>query len=382
MANNNIEQQIFDHLNKGNQVLIALPAHPNGDAVGAGLAMFDFLKKLEKQPEIVCAARDLAAFKFLPGSERIQKELAAVQSFVVAVNTEHTPLDELSYEVKDKRVEIFLKPKSGQYSETDVSFGSARFPYDLIITLDAPSLEHLGAVYENNTDLFFETPVINIDHHPGNEQYGEINLVDVTATATSEILAGLIENFEENLIDENIATNLLTGIVVETNSFQHVKTTPKAFLKASRLVSRGANQQQIIRELYKTKEISLLKLWGRALARLKAVPELSLTYTLLSQADLLKCEADQSDLPAVLKELTAALTESKLVLLLAETGEQTVAGRFSVHPTVRAQVLAAALGGQMINGSTGRFELPGRDLLAAEQEVLAKLQKIKEQAAL
>ena len=378
--NGDIEQQVFESINKANRVLIALPQNGGGDGLGAGLALFDFLKKLDKQPEVVCSGNGFAPYRFLPKISEIKKELDSFQSFVISLKTANAQLDELSYEVKPDRVDIFLKPKNGRFAADDLTFRSAKFPYDLIITLDCPSLEHLGNIYEKNTDLFFETPIVNIDHHPANEHYGQINLVDLTATSTSEILAVLIENFEEGLIDEGIATALLTGIIVETNSFQHAKTTPKAFLKASALVSRGARQQDIIKELYKTKNISLLKLWGRALARLREVPELGLTYSLVNHNDFVKSGATEQEVLGVMKELVGSLSGRKIILFLAETAPSQVVGYFHLHPSLKAQVVASALGGQMLNGSLGTVRAPvGAELLPFEQDILDKLQKIRDQ---
>jgi len=229
--------------------------------------------------------------------------------------------------------------------------------------------------------MFFETTILNIDHHPNNENYGEINLVDLTATSTTEILATLIENFEASLIDENIATNLLTGIIVETNSFQHVKTTPRAFLRASALVSAGAKQQEIVKELYKTKNISLLKLWGRALARIRQITELGLTYSLLSVSDMRKSGSSPEDVKGVMKELIASLSGSRVVLLLSEVAEGEVVGYFHLHPSIKTQVIASVLAGQMLNGSLGMFRIKGKSLLEVEKDVVARLQKIKDQLA-
>lgn len=380
---NGIEKQIFEAISKAQRILVALPQDPNGDAVGSGLALYNFLKKLEKEPEVVSAVKNLTGYSFLPNVEEIKHELQVFQSFVVSIDTTNAKLDELSYEVKPDRVDIFLKPKpGGKFASTDVTFKSAKFPYDLIITLDTPSQEYLGEIYEKNTDLFFETTIINIDHHPSNEHYGEINLVDLTATSTAEILATLLENFEASLIDENIATNLLTGIIVETNSFQHVKTTPRAFLRASNLISQGGRHQDIIRELYKTKNISLLKLWGRALARIKEIKELGLTYSLVNFTDLEKAGSPVEDVVGVMKELVANLAGQKIILFLAEVKEQNVIGYFHLHPSLKAQVIASALGGAMLNGSLGLFKMQGQGLMDVEKEVVSRLQKIKDQIAL
>lgn len=376
-----VQKQILASLNKAKQILICLPQNPGGDALGAGLALFQFLKKVEKSPEIVCTAPDLGLFKFLPGADEIRTSLRTSQSFVVSVNTDKAKLDELSYEVAEGRVDIFLKPKEGRFTRDDVTFRDARFPYDLIIAIDTPALEYLGEVYDQNTDLFFETPVANIDHHPNNEHYGQINLVDLTATSSSEILVSLLEEYEAGLIDQNIATSLLTGIITETNSFQHVKTTPQAFLKASRLISLGGDHPGIIRELYKTKQISLLKLWGRALARLREVKELGLAYSLLSFSDLTKAESRSEEVAGVMKELVGSLAGRKIVLLLAETAPQEIVGYFHLHPNLKFQVIVTTLGGQMLNGANGKFTLSKTGLLDAEKQVLEKLEKIKEQIA-
>ncbi|MDP2932507.1 MAG: DHH family phosphoesterase, partial [bacterium] len=281
MADISIQQQIFESLNKANRILIPLASSPSGDSLAAALAMYSFLKKLNKEPWLVSFGSVPDRFDFLPQHHEVRDNLEQTRGFVVSVRTEAAPLDELSYHLDEQSqtLNIFLRPKEGHYEPSDVSFKSDKFPYDLVMVLGQPSLDTLGRLYDENTDLFFETPIINIDHHANNEHFGEINLIDITATSTTEILVEMLENFEAGLIDADIATNLLAGILIETNSFQHVKTTPKAFLKASSLISMGAEQQEIIRHLYKTKSVSLLKLWGRALARLKEIPALGLSYS-------------------------------------------------------------------------------------------------------
>ncbi len=375
----NSKPQIFDSINKASRILIALPGNSNGDALGAGLALYIFLGKLDKEVEIVTAGRNLEQFAFLPRISEIKHELEVMQSFVISVSTKDAKLEELSYEVKPDRVDIFLKPKASKYSATDVSFRSGRFPYDLIIVLQTPSLQNLGEIYDRNTDLFFETPIINIDHHPGNEYFGQINYVDLTATSTAEIVSLLIEEFESGLMDEQIATSLLTGIIVETNSFQHAKTTPRAFLKASQLIAQGGHHQDIIRQLYKTKSISMLKLWGRALARLRELPDLNLVYSLVNFADIEKTASRQEDISGVMKELVANLTGVKIILFLAETSPREIIGYIYLHPDINREVVSSALGVQMLNGALGKITASGVNLLDIEKDFLEKLDRIKKQ---
>jgi len=377
MPDPNIQKQIFEHINRANRVLIPLGSTPSGDSLAAALALKSFLKKLDKEAWVVAPAGVPKKFKFLPGAESVVDHLEGSSGFVISVRTENAPLEELSYHQDDANqvLNIYLKSKEGKYEREDVSFRSDTFPYDLIIIPDIPSLDMLGKLYDENTDLFFETPIINIDHHTNNEHFGEINFVDITATSTTEILMDLLENFESGLIDGDISTNLLAGILVETNSFQHIKTTPRAFLKASSLISMGANQQEIIKQLYKTKSIALLKLWGRALARIKEIPELGLSYTKLSVEDMEKSGSDE--IFGVMEELIASLTQAKILILLAEVKPGEILGYYQIHPNLPALDFATRFSAETINGQIGKFVISGKDLKEAEAEVLDRVNKLK-----
>lgn len=373
-----IRQQIFESISRANRILIPLPESPGGDCLAAALAFQAFLKKLNKEPLVIAAGEVGPKYGFLPAAGEIGTRLAQSRGFVISVNTEKTPLDELSYHLDEQnaRVNIFLKPKTGSYSEADLSFKSDRFPYDLIIALAIPSLDLLGRLYDENADLFFETPIINIDHHANNEHYGEMNLVDITATSTAEILAEMLEDYESGLIDETIATNLLAGILIETNSFQHIKTTPRAFLKASSLIALGANQQEIIKHLYKTKSVQLLKLWGRALARLKELPGLFTSYSMLKAEDMAK--AGSSDIKSVMEELVTSLSDFKIIFLLAETGSAEVTGYFYLHPNLASLGVAATLGVILGDGNFGQAVFTGKALVDVESDILSRLEKLKD----
>jgi len=378
MPDTSIQQQIFDRINRSHKILLPLPERPHADSVSAALALASFLKKLDKEPHIVSGGPLDERYRFLPSSGTIDTRLAESRGFVISVRTAALPLSDVSYRVDDKskKVEFFLKAEGGQYKPEDVTFRSDSFPYDLIITLDIPTLDLLGQLYESNTDLFFETPIINIDHHAANEHFGEINLVDITAAATTEILVELLEQFESGLIDADIATNLLCGILVETNSFQHIKTTPRVFMRASSLISIGANQQEIVRNLYKTKSMGLLKLWGRALARIRQAPEFQLSYSLLRKDDFIK--AGTKDAEAVMRELISLLTDAKLIMLLAELEENHIIGYLQVHQNSPVVEIANLLQGEMYNGALIKFEFLDKNLTDAEAEVLRRLEKIKE----
>jgi phosphoesterase RecJ-like protein len=169
--------------------------------------------------------------------------------------------------------------------------------------------------------------------------------VDITATSVSEILVELMQKYEEQLIDEDIATCLLSGIIEKTSSFQHVQTTPRAFLKASELVALGGRQQEVVKNIFKTKSLPLLKLWGRALARLKLIENLPVVYAPLSLMDFEKADAGSAEILPALKELVDNLGGNKIFALIFETQKNQIGLRMAVHEQVQTNKLLAAFPG-------------------------------------
>ncbi len=337
-----IFEQIFDQIGKANKILIALPKTLTADNTASALGLFLFLQKMNKEVEIASAGTAPESLKFLPHLETIQSSLPTSSSMVISVDISQKPVDEISYEPQGNKLNIFLKSKTQDYTAADVSFYSDKASYQVIILLDCSSLESLGELFEHNAETFFSSPKINIDNKAGNEYFGAINLVDINASSVSEILSDLFAAYEKQLIDADIATCLLTGIITKTNSFQHSQTTPKAFLKASDLVEMGGRQQEVVRFLYKTKPLPLLRLWGRALARLKTTD--SVLYSSLGLSDFEKAGAGEPELPAVLAELQENISNYKIVALITERQEGGVKLFIAAHPEAEVEKLSSFLG--------------------------------------
>ena len=363
---------IADKLNKANSILILTPPQASGDDLSAALALRTFLRKLEKEVVLISPGPPNAKFDFLTGFEEVKDHLSIAKSFVIDLSTKASEIDELGYKKEPERLSIYVKPKKGQFSDKDVSFRSSNFPFDLIVSIGVFSLENLGEFYIQNSDLFFETPIINIDRSAQNESYGSYNLIDLSATSNSEIMLDLISVFESSLLDQSIATALLTGIIAETNSFQHVRTTPAAFLKASNLISLGADQPQIMSRLYKSKSMGFLKLWGRVLARLKQDPQLSLVYSMIVASDVDKAEATAEDVGMVIKEMTLQLSFAKTFFFMVERGDKVEIFGQTISPVNLPQAFLEYK--PQIQGSAIRFE-SFQNLNQTESLVLSKLRE-------
>jgi phosphoesterase RecJ-like protein len=369
------KEQILDQINKSETILICVGKNPNGDALGSALGFYLFLKKLGKKADIVSPTAILSKYSFLPSSETITHKLEGVRDYILSLDIDKEKLHQLRYEVQNNKLKIFITAKNGDLEEKDIILESARFKYDLIMVLGTADSENLGSIYDENSDLFYEAPVINIDHNPSNEYFGKINLVDVTASSTSEIIFNLIVDIKEELIDEQMATNLLEGIIFETNSFQNKNTTPKAFLSAASLITKGANKQEIVRYLYKTKSISTLKLMGKIMSSLKYNGEYKLGWSVISEDnnDFIKTNASPEKLSLVVKELADSSPEFDLVLLICKIGGK-INGIINFSEKLQVDGLAKLLNGK-IEENQIVFTFNETETKFAEESVL---QKIKE----
>lgn len=352
------DQQIFEQIKKSNKVLILLPSIINADNLASSLALRSFLFKLQKDVTLVGSGVIAENLKFLPGVSEVKHSLALGKSFVISVETSAKKVDEISYHTAENKLHIYLKSHGSEFVKEDVTFATEGFPADLIFTIDCKSLDSLGKVYEQNAELLLSTPKINIDNQPGNEYYGAINLVDVNASSIAEILAELFQKFEQQLVDEDVATCLLTGIISKTNSFQHSQTTPRAFLKASELVAMGGRQQEIVKNIFKTKSLPLLKLWGRALARMRIAEEVKAIYTALNFSDFEKAQGGEGEVLPVLKEFIDNISGYRIISLISESSKGVITLTSAIHEQVAIEKFTEHFpGSRILEFNLGRFKV-------------------------
>ena len=369
------KEQTLDQINKSETVLICVGKNPDGDALGSALGLCLVLKKMGKKVDIVSPTAILSKYSFLPSADVITHKLEGVRDYILSLDIDKEKLHQLRYEVQNNKLKIFITAKNSDLEEKDIIIESAKFKYDLVVILGAADSESLGNIYDENSDLFYEAPVVNIDNNPSNEYFGKINLVDVTASSTAEIIFNLVVEIKEELIDEQIATNLLEGIIFKTSSFQNKNTTPKAFLAAASLIAKGANKQEIIRYLYKTKSISTLKLMGKVMSNLKYNKEYRLGWSLLPNGDndFIKTNASPEKLNSVVKELADSSPEFDLVLLVYKIDGK-VNGIINFLEKMQVDNLAKSLNGK-IEENQIIFVADEAEIKLAEESIL---QKIKE----
>jgi len=317
-----IDQQIFEQIKKANRILIALPDTRDGDAVASAAALFLMLKKMDKQADIVAADNSEGAFFFLPGASGIKNSMDNAGQFIISVGLGSAKIDSIKYKVEDKNLKFIITPSQGRLKAENVLFDADIMSYDLIFTLNASDLESMGKIYQTDPELFFRTPLINLDHCAENEDFGQINMVDLTAVATAEILFNLIVRLDRNLIDEDIATCLLAGIISATKSFKTENITPGSLLSSSELISMGGRREEIVNHLYRSRPLNVLKLWGRVLARLNGDLDEKLVWASLNVFDFQKTESSEKDLDEIIDELIINIPKARVIIIIHETSEK------------------------------------------------------------
>ncbi len=314
-----VDEQISEQIDKAKRILITFGKEWKGDAVASALALKNWLASQNKEADIVAEKPSSPLpYSFLPGYALISHELDNIRRFIISLDITNTTVDQVEYRLEDKTLEFIVSPKNGFFTPEDISSRSSGFRYDLIFVLGAADLESLGVIYDNDTQFFFETTIINIDHQAANENFGQINLVNLNAVAVAEILYDFIILAEKPKLDADAATCLLAGLITETKSFKTQSVTPHALAIASELVTLDARREEIINALYRSRQLNVLKLWGCVLTSLKESLNGKLVWSEISTADFLATKTESMHLFDVIDELIISMPQAQIIVLVYE----------------------------------------------------------------
>lgn len=371
-------EQIINLIDKSRNILLLTHAKADCDGLGAMLSAYMVLKKLGKNVTVVTNDPAPENLSFLPSVKIIQNSLSSAKDFVITLDLTNTPLHKVKYNVEDDKLNIIVTPKGGIFTRDDVSFAEGDNPFDLIIVMDAGNLEHLGPIYDKNTKLFFEAPVINIDHHASNTDFGQINMVDTVAASTTEVLFRVLKamekKYDKKLIDEDVATLLLAGIITDTGSFQHANTSPRAMEVSAELLDLGARQQEIIRNIYKTKKLSTLKLWGIILSKIQVDPLHRMVWSTITKEDLQEAGAQPDESEGIIDDLLSNAPGAEVMILIKYNEENLISVSMRSNTNaVDVGKIAAEMGGGGHVRAAGFKVRDGRPFDEVVSQVLKKV---------
>jgi len=371
---NSIKDQITKTIKTSENILIIFKdveygtGYPMGaDAIASSLVFYDILKKNDKNVDIVSPNFDAekTSFKFFDLS-KIKNEINSANKTKISIDIKKSGLKNFSYESNNGELNIYLEPKTGNINLDSLKHEAGEWPYDLIITFDCPDLKLLNNIYLDNKKLFDSVPIINIDHSPQNEHYGEINMVNIKKSSTCEVLWQIIEDSQN--IDNKIINYILSGVIAKTKNFKHPNINPETLNLVGKLIKLGAKREDIVEKFYRTRKIEELKLWGRTLARIKK--DKNILWSVLARADFIHCGAEEDVLPEAIHEIINTYHESDIIALVYESNDNNI--KALIHSN-KSHIKIPELNIDHPPKNITKTTLPYKGLIEAEKILIEKI---------
>ncbi len=209
--------QIVHAIGTRRRFVISSHARPDGDSIGSQLAMAFALRELGKTVTVVNSDRAAGPLMSFPGVPEIAIRARVTGDFDAAIIME-----------------------CGELSRTGVA----------------------------DLDRFF---LINIDHHPGNSNYGHLNWFDSSAAACGEMVYELVRALGVPLTPA-IATHVYLAILTDTGSFHYSSISPRTFDICREALLAGVDPVLVARNVYDSNNMGRLKLFGAVLSAMQLDP--------------------------------------------------------------------------------------------------------------
>ena len=222
---------IIEEINNAESIVILTHENPDGDAIGSSLALYNGLKQIGKDADLIIPEFP-QTFEFLKNSKEVKKE-----------------------------------------GKTE--------KYDLAIALDCGDIKRLDGFAKYFEDANVK---ISIDHHSANTMFADYNFVNPMAPACCQILVTVLEALGIE-IDKEIGTCLLTGIITDTGGFKYSGVTSETFEFAAELLNKGVNVSNIYKKVLQTLSKPSFELRRRAMNRLEFLEEGKIAFTYITLKD-------------------------------------------------------------------------------------------------
>ncbi|MEV2240517.1 bifunctional oligoribonuclease/PAP phosphatase NrnA [Micromonospora sp. NPDC049891] len=227
---------------------------------------------------------------------------------------------------------------------------------DLIICFDAASESRLGELADRLTGT---GTALVLDHHASNSGFGDVNLVDPAAAATSVLAEQLLDRLGVPL-DAGIAECLYVALSTDTGSFRFDATTPAVHEMAARLLATGIRPGDISRRVFDSRPFGAVRLFGEVLGRARLEPEEAggqgLVWTYATLDDLARHEQRPYVLEALIDPVRCT-AEADVSCVIKQTAPGVWAVSLRSKGATDVSRVAVALGGgghRLAAGFTGR----------------------------
>lgn len=292
-------------LDKANAVLLTTHMRTDGDDLGSVLALAHHLKKAGKQVAVVINGGVPESLQFLPMSEIVTEELPATQ-------------------------------------------------FDTLVVSGCSVKERIG----HEAILELNIPILNLDHHPDNKLFGDVNVVEPNKSAVAELTYDFFKYCGWEITYE-IALCLLTGIVTDTGIFMHSNTQASTLSAAADLMEHGARVSTITKHTYEGKDINSLKTWSHVLENAHYDPTKQMIYSIITTDELQKLGNPPLSAFEGIVETLNKVPEAKFAMFLKQdSGMIKGSLRSEAYKGVDVQAIAKTMGGGGHKLAAG-FSMPG-----------------------
>jgi len=240
------QNQLVEKLHSATNILVTVSRNPSVDQLSACIGLTLLLNKFGKHATAVFSGEVPSTIEFLEPESTLEKTTDSLRDFIIALDK--SKADKLRYKVEDEMVRIFITPYRTSITQNDLVFSQGDFNVDVVIALGVARQEDLDEAITSHGRILHDAVVSSINTISG-ESLGSINWTDSAASSLSELVYDLGNALNKELLDGQIATALLTGIVAETARFSNEKTTPQTMSVSAALMAAGANQQLVASKL-------------------------------------------------------------------------------------------------------------------------------------
>jgi len=270
-------QKAVNFIKSHSNFLIATHTNMEGDALGSKLGLYFLLRKIGKRAVMVSEENIPYGYEFLPGLKEIRH-------------------------FKDNLKDL---------------------KFDCFVTVDCSDLKRTGEVYALNSG---NKPVLNIDHHISNSNFGTVNWVMPEASSASEMIYHLYKKMGVAL-DNDSALALYTGILTDTGSFRFSNTSSLTHVITGELLKYGINVAEVYKNIYSNIPYSDLRLLSRILPEMKTMLSGKVVWFEVGKQILKKQNGIYFDLSENILTFARMLKGLEVAVLLREN--------FSEEPEIR-----------------------------------------------
>ena len=323
------------------------------DSLLASLALFYSLENSGQKANLILGTLPWSVQPFAV------KSFSTFQPKIIIRPPSSTQIKQLRYEEKNRQIIIYLDAEEHLLDQKNFDFILSPQPQpDLLITLNAQKTKDIvSPVFQNN---FNSQPLVNIDHHPSNQQFGQINLVQPSSSSLCEWLTEILRQINEDWIDSHVAAYLLQGIKLLPSE----KQSKSSLSQMHYLIGKGALDFTLPFPLLTSQnQIDFLQ---KIIEKIQVSLKPELAFVLLDVHEFHYVSPPYLSL--LIKELKSGLFHFDNLLVLWAPDRQTVQGIISLKNQKKWSDILEKLNGTK-RGNVGLFRITGTNLSSVKTRI-------------